>query len=400
MIRIGNEDFLFTLIKLLTYIIASAFLLTGSDTEYITILAVCIAFLIFNSFFRQLYLHGRYNSNLYCMASMVLEIALITYIGTMDRQGSYFIYFYFVSISESAIVYPASFSLSIAASVVVICLAFAGLKRGVEDILSLVSDTFLYLIVAVGFVFIMSYQVKIQLIERQKTNKANRELEQAYKRLLDNAYKTQELSVEKERTRMAREIHDTLAHTLTAAVVQLEACKKLMEVDSGRAREEIEKAQNITREGLNEVKRTIKALRPRILESRSFSDAIIAMTDEIKQNTNISVIVNKNFTGEFKVPPSMEIALFRAIQESVTNSVRHGSADKIEIGINYKGNRLYIDISDNGKGCSNIRKGFGLQGIAGRIEGLNGSAVFSSSPGNGFKTDIIVPYVEENSNEN
>jgi signal transduction histidine kinase len=241
-------------------------------------------------------------------------------------------------------------------------------------------------------VFIVSFFASLQFREKERVERANRELEQAYKRLLENAAKLRELSVEKERNRMAREIHDTLAHTLTAAVVQMEVCKKLIDVDAGRAKEEIGKAQEVTRAGLNDVKRTIKALRPEILENCSLLCAVRSLIKDMEETAQISIEFRENLEDELELPSAAEVSLFRVIQESITNAVRHGSAERIDIGMTKADNELSIDISDNGTGCAHIKEGYGIKGIVERVKGLGGTVSFSSAPGNGFQTHIIIPY--------
>jgi signal transduction histidine kinase len=237
----------------------------------------------------------------------------------------------------------------------------------------------------------MSLLVKLFLNERDIARRTGEELEAAYEKLLDSASDAQELAVEKERTRMAREIHDTLAHTLTAAVVQLEACKKLIGVDANRARVQVEKAQEVTHEGLNEVKRTIKALRPQMLENKSFIAAITNLAREAEQNTGVRIGIDNRLPDDFRLSPNIEVTLFRVVQESVTNAVRHGGADRVELSLIPANGLLNVKISDNGRGCSSINKGYGLNGITERVELAGGNVIFSSAAGSGFRTEIAIP---------
>ena len=138
---------------------------------------------------------------------------------------------------------------------------------------------------------------------------------------------------------MAREIHDTLAHTLTAAVVQMEAGKKLIDVDTSRAKAEIEKAQEVTRAGLRDVKRTIKALRPQILENSSLCGAILNLIQNIEDSAHVKVEFHDDLKRELEIAACSdlefssctEVVIFRVIQESITNAIRHGAADAVVI---------------------------------------------------------------------
>lgn len=387
-----TEDKLFSFIKLFTYIIASVSLLASSAPGDMTLLVFCISFLVVNSFFRQMVLLVRLGNHWSILASVVAEILLITFIITMDRTNvGISFYLFFVVISETATSMPALPALLTAVGVLAAGLIQGSLRSGLDNLLESALRILPGFGTGVVFVFVMSYIVKRYMLQRDRLRRANEELEQAYGKLVDSASKAQELAVEKERTRMAREIHDTLAHTLTAAIVQLEACRKLVGVDAARAGEEIEKAQTTTREGLNEVKRTIKALRPQVLENRSLLDAVGILAVEAGKGTGVKVEMEVALAEDFKPAVQVETALFRIIQESITNAVRHGNAAVVKVSVGQEKDSLQLVITDDGKGCSHINKGFGLQGISERVEAMGGTARFLSSPGNGFRTEITIP---------
>ncbi len=195
----------------------------------------------------------------------------------------------FESISEHSLFFGAGTSLAILGSVIAIDIVNTLHSRQNNNFYNIFQNVIAQYALAYILVIIISYLASLQFRERAGIAKVNLELEEAYRQLVDNASKLQELSVEKERNRMAREIHNTLAHTLTAAVVQMEAGKKLIDVDTSRAKAEIEKAQEITREGIGDVKRTVKALRPQILENNSLCGAIRSLIRNIEDTAHILV---------------------------------------------------------------------------------------------------------------
>jgi signal transduction histidine kinase len=264
------------------------------------------------------------------------------------------------------------------------------MRNGFVGFMESLSVIFFSYCVSSAFVMGMSYLVKMQIREKEKLAHINAELEHAYRKLIENSNAAQKLSVEQERTRMAREIHDTLAHTLTTLIVQLEACKKLASLDPTRLPIELEKAQDLSRSGFNDIKRSIKALRPQAMEDKSFFASILSIINDTMENTKVHITLNNLLPQDLKLSSNIEIALFRVIQESITNSIRHGQAGEIQIDIKKDNNVLKLNIADNGKGCANIKKGFGIQGIRERIESLNGSAEFSSTQGKGFITTISI----------
>jgi signal transduction histidine kinase len=174
--------------------------------------------------------------------------------------------------------------------------------------------------------------------------------------------------------------------------VQLEACKKLASMDPSRLGTELEKAQDLSRSGFNDVKRTIKALRPQAMEDKSFFASITSIINETMDTTKVNIAMNNSLPDDTVLSSQVEVALFRVIQESITNAIRHGQAGEIQIDIRKEGNTLQLYMKDNGIGCANIKKGYGMQGIRERIEGIGGSVEFLSSQGKGFKTVISIPY--------
>lgn len=378
-------------LKLFTYISATILLILNNDFNKLTYMIPIIVLLIFVSFFRDYYLEAGKKPIKYVWASIALELLLIISIGFFDKTDISILYF-FICISSTIIAHSFAYSLSLAFVYVASAfLIYAG-RNGPEALMKSIVPMLLSYGVSTAFVIVMSYLVKIQVREREMLAHVNAELEQAYKKLIENSEVTRKLTVEQERTRMSREIHDTLAHTLTTLIVQLEACKKLASLDPSRLPAELEKAQELSRSGFNDIKHTIKALRPQVMEDKSFFSSILSIVNETMKNTKVHITLNNTLPDDTKFTSPIEITLFRVIQESITNSIRHGQADKIEIDIKQDHNLLQLSIADNGAGCANIKKGFGMQGIRERIESLNGSVEFSGSTGKGFKTKVSIPY--------
>lgn len=374
--------------EMIFYFIGSVELFVYSQCNG-TVLLFCIIFIIMNSLFRQLFLYGRETYFRYSVISMIFQIIAVSYMLIISNEAIVSL-FYCTIIFEVVLVYSLYISIAITVASVTFMFIWYSVTTPIDTVIHFILIGFSSFALALLFMFVVGYLIKLQLIEKKKVIRVNKELEEAYHRLLEKASENQELSIEKERLRMAREIHDTLAHTLTALVVQMEACKKLLKVDSDRALEEIEKAQKYTREGLNDVKRTIKALRPQILENGTFFDAILNLIEDVEQNARIKILLNKD--EELDIPSLMEVPLFRVIQESITNAIRHGDANQIYIDILKEDEHLLINIKDNGRGCNMVKEGFGLKGIKERIKALDGTVDCLSSFGNGFETRLRIPF--------
>lgn len=217
----------------------------------------------------------------------------------------------------------------------------------------------------------------------------NKKLQIMTKELREKNQKIEEISLLKERSRMAREIHDTLGHTLTGAIIQLEAAKKLIYIDQEKTLATIEKTQEITRDGFLEVKRAIHALRPVLIEDGNLKDALEALFEKVENDCH--VVIDGHIRGEAPIEAARKVSLYRIIQESITNSIRHGQASRINISLENKEDHVEISIHDNGLGCENILEGNGLQGIRERVYSHQGRLEIKSKDNEGFHLSIFIP---------
>lgn len=377
-------------LTLFTYISATILIIVNNTPKNLICLIPLILILFFVNYFREYYLFAHNKPVKYAVASIILEMLLILVIGFFENISFNILYFY-VLVSSTVIIYPFLYSVPLALTFLVFQITIYALRNGRLVLENSLLSMLFSIIISTAFVMGMSYLVKMQIREKEKQAHINTELEEAYKKLIEQSALAQKLTIEEERTRMAREIHDTLAHTLTNLIVQLEVCKKLSSADPSRLPTELEKAQELSRSGFNDVKRSIKALRPQAMEDKTFLASISSLINETTENTKVHISLTSSLSSEIKFPSQVEIALFRAIQESITNSIRHGQPTEISISMKHDNNMVQVSIEDNGLGCSSIKKGYGMGGIRERIESLNGKVVFSSVYGRGFKTVILIP---------
>ncbi|WP_258880981.1 sensor histidine kinase [Clostridium tagluense] len=207
-----------------------------------------------------------------------------------------------------------------------------------------------------------------------KLSEANLELEQMVKI--------------KERNRIATEVHDTIGHTLTIVLMEIEAAKIYIIKDSKEAIKKLELAQEQARKGLNQIIRSIKDIK-NDREEVNFELNLLKFIDEIENYSNITVITNITITEII----SNEIgdALLKSIREGVTNGIRHGVATQFNLCVSTTNNSINLTMIDNGKGCSEIKQDFGLTAICQRIEDLKGMVEFASIEGENFSIEIKIP---------
>jgi len=204
-----------------------------------------------------------------------------------------------------------------------------------------------------------------------------------------------EAAILKERTRMARDIHDTLAQGFTGVIVQMEAAEEaLLEEDSEHAIGHVHRARQLARESLREARRSVHALRPQALEKAPFTDALEA----IIKNTAAGTALQTEFRINGKpreLAPLVEENLLHIGQEALTNSLKHAHATKFQARLSFNPDAVYLQLQDNGDGF-NVGDanggGFGLIGMKERADQIGATIDVSSKPGAGTSIMAVSPY--------
>jgi len=228
--------------------------------------------------------------------------------------------------------------------------------------------------------------------------KSSEELEVINIQLQDYARKSQEAAKIKERNRLAREIHDTIGHTLTGIAIGLEACIELSEINTSKMKIQMTKISALARKGLLDVRRSMSELRPDALERFSLIAAISKLSEDINECTNTKVIIQIKGQAH-KMAADEEEIVYRIVQEGITNAVRHGAASEIIVALEFAENKLKIKIKDDGIGSDEIKKGFGLRHIEERVDMLGGKVNFGGIPSGGFVISAYLPIRREIKND-
>ncbi|MDL2296199.1 sensor histidine kinase [Lachnospiraceae bacterium OttesenSCG-928-E19] len=245
------------------------------------------------------------------------------------------------------------------------------------------------------FLMFCVYIILVQMgtiaeVERlyRKLSETNEDLQEANIELKEYANIKEKMGETKERNRLAREIHDTLGHTLTGISAGIDACITTIDYEPKGTKKQLEVISSLTREGIKEVRRSVNELRPDALERLSLENAIQDMISNFEKTTNTKIHFTCKKT-KLQFDEDEENAIYRVIQESITNSVRHGKANNIYVNIKKEFSELVIVIKDDGIGAEKIEKGFGTRHILERVKNLNGTVEFDGS--DGFKTKVVMP---------
>jgi len=246
------------------------------------------------------------------------------------------------------------------------------------------------------FILFMVMEIQSWVEESIRTRDLNRrllktteELQLSNVRLEEYARRSEQTAKIKERNRLAREIHDIVGHSLMGIHIGLKACLEIFARDPGRVRSQLEKITALAHSGVEDIRRSVHQLKLDQDEGGSFLGSLDALVQGIRECTGADVTVAVLGTP-YPLAPLVEEALYRAAQEGLTNAVRHGEALRVELEIQFRELSVELAVRDDGKSCSSITEGFGLQHMRERCEALGGTVRFSGLPG-GFLVLLTIP---------
>ena len=252
-------------------------------------------------------------------------------------------------------------------------------------------DNVLFNIPAYFLVSVFAYILRVAEIARRKNQELLEELQATQNQL-------QELAVTEERARLARELHDSLGHQLTVAVVQLEGAQRLIPTKPDQASEMIATMREELKNALADLRRTVTALRSPIADNIPLESALLNLSQSFQHNTGLAT----HFTAASnlpELPESYRLAFYRAAQEGLTNIQRHANAQNAWVNLESDNNNITLTILDDGKGLDGLNEkgsGVGLIGLGERASQLGGEMRFTPRLETGGATlTFILPLTEK-----
>lgn len=232
--------------------------------------------------------------------------------------------------------------------------------------------------------FLICGYVITRLMNRQREQR--RALIQANEKLIAYAATLEQLAISRERNRMARELHDTLAHTLSGLAVQLDSVTTLWDSIPSEASAMLEQSLATIRSGLDETRRALQALRATPLEDLGFSLAIRTLAEEAASRGNLSL--EMELPEELKaLPPEVEHCFYRIAQEALENVLKHANAQRVTVHLKQSGEHLALTISDDGEGYTPETMAedhhLGIRGMRERAEMIGATFEVESQAGQG-----------------
>ena len=201
---------------------------------------------------------------------------------------------------------------------------------------------------------------------------------------------SEKIAQEHERKRIARDIHDTVGHTLTGVAAGIDAAMVLIDIDPKAAKTQLQKISAAIKQGIKEVRQVLNQLRPDALKSYTLASALNKMLKEYSDISHIKINFNYAW-GDVDFQKTTENIIFRVIEETVTNSLRHGHATEIWIDCTSNDSLYILSIHNNGKSESNIKPGYGITQMKERLAIINGTVEFDGKKG--FTTIVKFPKV-------
>jgi signal transduction histidine kinase len=216
-----------------------------------------------------------------------------------------------------------------------------------------------------AFVLLLVGAVLAEYESRTKLIQANR-------RLREYALKIENQATLQERNRIAREIHDSVGHYLTAQSIQLENTAVFLTEDRLKAASHLAKARRLGRDALANIRASVAALRQNPIQMRSLEVIVEELITEFQSNTDI--FISSEISLVSILPTEVNTALYRIVQEALTNITKHSQATKVKLSLKQTADQVLLLVQDNGCGFNqnDNTTGFGLQGMQERTLALGG----------------------------
>lgn len=238
------------------------------------------------------------------------------------------------------------------------------------------------------FIAFMVVYISHQIQENENISKELDMIHQVNKELQNYAVITEKIGENNERKRLAREIHDTLGHALTGIAAGIDACIAMIDSNPQATKQQLQVVSKVVRQGIKDVRNSLNKLRPGALEEQGLKGAIEKMIDEFSSVSDLVIHFDYRL-DKIDFENTKEDILFRIVQESITNALRHGGATQIDISFYIENDVLFVKIKDNGIGCEKIKLGYGLKQMKERVAIINGTVEYDGSEG--FLTVVKIP---------
>ena len=344
---------------------------------------VSILLLIINNHLRVFY----FRKDWIYILSIILEIIAIPLI-QISFGGS--IIFYLIGVAIDIFKLKNRNFKYIFVGFILVISIFKNFSSGTEE-------SFIYFVLMSIFFILLNYISKLYITKKEaqklydKLRVSEEKLIYANSELEGYLHSIEEVTLLKERNRISREIHDSVGHALSTAMIQLSAMEAIADKESSSIKPMANNLRNFINESFQDVKKAVRELKPDEYDNYHGLLRIQEVCKNFEKMSGIEVktIISK---GEWSLSTKQINHLYRITQEVLSNSLRHGKATLIKVIMNFTDDEFVISFNDNGIGTDEIKEtGVGIKSIRERAEEINGIVDMKSSKGKGFFIKVIVP---------
>ncbi|MBN3909567.1 MAG: sensor histidine kinase [Nostoc sp. NMS1] len=335
------------------------------------------------------------SNQIYKVIYTVIEVLLILITGLFgERFSRLFPFLYIILVTRSCLVFNLPGRLFVTSLSFVLFLLTTQLKYQLFNLQTSpqAQEKFRFLILNSSLVFGLSLVFVLLMMNAVLSERHSREkLAIANEKLREYAMRIENQATLEERNRIAREIHDSLGHSLTALNLQLETALKLWQSNPGKAETFLATAKELGSKALKDVRQSVSTMRSNPLQEQSLERAIASLLENFHRSNGILPIYQINL--EYSLPPEINTAIYRITQESLTNITKYAYATEIKLELATARGNLRLIIQDNGRGfdLGQNTTGFGLHSMRDRTLALGGEFNINSAPGSGCKITVNIP---------
>lgn len=343
--------------------------------EWLLFLEICLLLVTFS------FLQGSYNGVILLVLLDIFQTYTDFYTA---RQRCYWVLFLILSFAMLLLSNSQILAMVVKLPTLEVYLSFLPTRY---HMLTLFIKSFLYSFSVMIFIVNLILAIIYSVSETHKIEEELRMAEQANRELHSYLAISEKNAKDKERKRIAREIHDTLGHALTGISAGIDAVLVLIDLDPSRAKKQLKNISEVVREGIKDVRRSIEKLRPGALEGQSLQVALEKIIRDYEVLSDLEITLDYQW-GAVDLEVTKEDIIFRVIQESLTNSLRHGHAHHVTIQMT-SDEHYHLIIQDDGVGFETLQFGYGLTQMRERLAIIGAGVTFSNDKG--FKTIVDIP---------
>ncbi|WP_186438544.1 helix-turn-helix transcriptional regulator [Cohnella terricola] len=235
--------------------------------------------------------------------------------------------------------------------------------------------------IGLAYVFGFSFQL---LVHNYRQGEIIREQNAVLEQYLSQI---ERITLAEERNRLSKELHDTVGHAYTSLIMGLETLRPELATDKGT--ESLDSLLNLARQNMEEVRGYVHQIESPH-EALPLLQSLRKLAEEFQEHAKVTVRFHA-YGEEYPVMKQAKTALYRCLQESLTNAVRHGHATEIKVSVQFEPQQTRLEIQDNGRGMEHGREGFGLSAMKERAMNLQGHVSVYTEPGEGTLVTCTLP---------